>query len=618
MKHSKLLFPILFLIASIQYSQNLYSYHSPGISSHQYSRNLNESGVIKKVYVLPFILRETDLYTLYVLVNRMDIDSLKIKHENPGLYISGKFNTNYIKLYNDGTHGDEVAGDSIFTLNNISPSPSEYEWLNKNDFLTSCVSYFNSMVEGQIDFLIKLSNGTEFRETPAGWRTMPPEWVDIIHMKSSYPANLPKVVQVSDEIFATQYAVNIIVKPDEISPMLNLECSPVTKKFYSKFGDDYDFLIIDLNHLLNSEIPFNMEEGIRRTAQFLKTKDYDSGIVNKELFGTGRIFDRNSVVGSAGKLKGIIHIESKAMDNMAALNHEIMHNWGIFIKDLGTGHYSGIEYQGTAFGGQSNCNGVFTKIENIKDKTYRLTIDRATYPNSEKFNDLELYLAGFAGIDEVAFPIKSLVNASPFRVVSYGNISVFECEADSLIYITKDKLLAGLGERNPDVSQSQKSFKMCMIIPSYKQLSDVEFSFYDMLMRAYEKQQSPRINEQDNSITFYGATRTKASINTNVIGLPVSVNEINDNIGSEFILEQNYPNPFNPTTKIKYGLPKSVHVKLVIYDILGRTVKVLVNEFQNSGFYELNFNAVNLPSGIYYYRIQADEYSVTKKFVLLK
>jgi hypothetical protein len=86
----------------------------------------------------------------------------------------------------------------------------------------------------------------------------------------------------------------------------------------------------------------------------------------------------------------------------------------------------------------------------------------------------------------------------------------------------------------------------------------------------------------------------------------------------EYSLSQNYPNPFNPLTKIKYKLPKSSYVKMVIYDNLGGTIKVLVNEFQNAGSYELNLDATNLSSGVYYYRIQADEYSATKKLVLLK
>lgn len=87
---------------------------------------------------------------------------------------------------------------------------------------------------------------------------------------------------------------------------------------------------------------------------------------------------------------------------------------------------------------------------------------------------------------------------------------------------------------------------------------------------------------------------------------------------SEFSLSQNYPNPFNPVTKIKYEIPKSSYVKMVIYDNLGRTIKVLVDEFQNAGSYEINLNAINLSSGVYYYRIQADKYSATKKLILLK
>jgi photosystem II stability/assembly factor-like uncharacterized protein len=85
-----------------------------------------------------------------------------------------------------------------------------------------------------------------------------------------------------------------------------------------------------------------------------------------------------------------------------------------------------------------------------------------------------------------------------------------------------------------------------------------------------------------------------------------------------FSLSQNYPNPFNPTTKIKYQLPELSKVKLTIYDVLGREVKILVNEEKPTGNYEVEFDGTNLPSGIYFYRIEAGNFSATKKFVLLK
>ena len=87
---------------------------------------------------------------------------------------------------------------------------------------------------------------------------------------------------------------------------------------------------------------------------------------------------------------------------------------------------------------------------------------------------------------------------------------------------------------------------------------------------------------------------------------------------SSFNLCQNYPNPFNPTTKIKYQIPGLSKVKLTVYDVLGREVKTLVNEEKSAGNYEVEFDGTNLTSGIYFYKIETEKFSDTKKFVLLK
>ena len=83
-------------------------------------------------------------------------------------------------------------------------------------------------------------------------------------------------------------------------------------------------------------------------------------------------------------------------------------------------------------------------------------------------------------------------------------------------------------------------------------------------------------------------------------------------------LLQNYPNPFNPSTIIAYQIAKSGHVSLKIYDLLGREVKTLVNETKKPGNYKIEFNADNLPSGIYFYKIASNGYSSVKKMILLK
>ena len=106
----------------------------------------------------------------------------------------------------------------------------------------------------------------------------------------------------------------------------------------------------------------------------------------------------------------------------------------------------------------------------------------------------------------------------------------------------------------------------------------------------------------------------------------IGVNNISSEIPNSYMLYQNYPNPFNPVTKIKFELPKSTHVKLIIYDVLGREVATLINERLAPGTYEVNWDGTNYPSGVYFYKLivldpstgSGLRYSETKKMVLLK
>ncbi len=97
-----------------------------------------------------------------------------------------------------------------------------------------------------------------------------------------------------------------------------------------------------------------------------------------------------------------------------------------------------------------------------------------------------------------------------------------------------------------------------------------------------------------------------------------AVEELVHDLPEDFLLLQNYPNPFNPTTVISYALPAKVFVTLKIYDIFGREVETLVNENENAGIHSVTLDAHNLPSEMYFYRLQAGTYSATKKLILLK
>ncbi len=86
----------------------------------------------------------------------------------------------------------------------------------------------------------------------------------------------------------------------------------------------------------------------------------------------------------------------------------------------------------------------------------------------------------------------------------------------------------------------------------------------------------------------------------------------------EFLLVQNFPNPFNPGTKIRYSVPQSVLVQIKVFDALGNEIETLLNEEKPAGSYALNWNAASLPSGVYFYKMQAGNFVQTKKMILLK
>jgi len=99
--------------------------------------------------------------------------------------------------------------------------------------------------------------------------------------------------------------------------------------------------------------------------------------------------------------------------------------------------------------------------------------------------------------------------------------------------------------------------------------------------------------------------------------IPTSVDE-ETNIVDSFILAQNYPNPFNPSTTINFSIPKSTQVELTVFNMLGQKVKTLINENLPSGNHSVNFNALNLSSGIYLYQLKTPTVTKSQRMVLLK
>ncbi len=110
-----------------------------------------------------------------------------------------------------------------------------------------------------------------------------------------------------------------------------------------------------------------------------------------------------------------------------------------------------------------------------------------------------------------------------------------------------------------------------------------------------------------------GVIKIKLSFNASLL----NVNK-NDIIADKYCLFQNYPNPFNSSTKINFSIPKSTFIEIKVFDILGREVKTLVNDFKESGAYTIDFDAKGLPGGVYFVSMKADDYKSIKKIVYLK
>jgi len=155
-------------------------------------------------------------------------------------------------------------------------------------------------------------------------------------------------------------------------------------------------------------------------------------------------------------------------------------------------------------------------------------------------------------------------------------------------------------------------------------ITNSSYTFVGVNMDSHD----PLATTQFNAINFAVSGTNTSTTGLNIsdvlvdVGSPVvdAVDQGNENssLPTVYSLSQNYPNPFNPTTTIKFGIPKAGDVSLAVYDILGRKIAELINGNLTAGYHTVNFNATNLASGVYFYRIEAGDFVSVKKLMLLK
>ncbi len=180
------------------------------------------------------------------------------------------------------------------------------------------------------------------------------------------------------------------------------------------------------------------------------------------------------------------------------------------------------------------------------------------------------------------------------------------------VSVTDSTVIHNTGNFNLIISSIQSTNPVFTITPSTAIIAPSTSMVFSVTAHPTVQQQqtSGYLIFSDNSPNALDTVKVQISSVTSVV--------VPKNLPTKFSLEQNYPNPFNPSTTIAFGLPVASHVSLKIFDVLGREVKTIVNEFREPGVYKETFNANHLSSGLYFYQIRAGNFIQTGKMQLVK
>lgn len=232
------------------------------------------------------------------------------------------------------------------------------------------------------------------------------------------------------------------------------------------------------------------------------------------------------------------------------------------------------------------------------------SVDANVTSFSDVVSDTGLYTYRIRGYDvsnQSGYSNEASINVSIIPVELTSFIAELNSGKVNLLWKTASELNnAGFEIERKNINQEWESIGF--VVGNGTTTESQSYSFVDQTV---SKAPSP-ISYRLKQIDFDGTFEYSNEVSIVIIAL------------NDFILYQNYPNPFNPTTKIGFQLPKQTYVKISIINSLGEIVKTIVNELKQAGIYNIEFNGVDLPSGIYFYQISTPEYSNTKKMILLK
>lgn len=467
-------------------------------------------------------------------------------------------------LFDDGTHGDEMANDGVFSLGDV-----------KTNFSLGSKEFQRVHAELTADSSI----------------------VEVYY---------PSFFVVRDESFNVKQIDNNTISSDFTVAFFGLpdrgNIGSILRRFYGMFPDAYDFVLV-----YRERIP-------EWSGAYIAVKN--------DVKGIGRpLFNYCSEYGSGGHLQGILsfatHEEQLTADLNSTVMHEFGHRWGAYLSDPALPLSDGAHWynNSTIVGMMNNCCSPFVYVGNG-------TFAHYCSFRFNRFAPIELYTMGAFSKQELDSSGGVYVLLDP----NIGQTLNPQIPCDSIVSpaafmkVTSDTIAKIYGEREPSSSYAQKDFRTATILVTESKPTDEEICAWNRFLRHYSApydRNDPYGADWGGVPSFANYTAGRLS-NDFRIEIPTFVGQLRTAEPKACLLYQNFPNPFNPGTTISYQLPSVSFVSLKIFDVLGREVATLVNKVKQPGTHEVRWDASGMASGVYFYRLQAESFVETKKILLLR
>jgi hypothetical protein len=243
-------------------------------------------------------------------------------------------------------------------------------------------------------------------------------------------------------------------------------------------------------------------------------------------------------------------------------------------------------------------------VNNSASLTASITISSVADTGSRNFSVTNTLPGGGTSVQKI-FVVKNQLELNQ-RIVSFGNVKTGQYKDTTVTVIN-------YGNDTLKISSITSSHSAFTVRPTVKNIAPGQL-LVDTLRFA------PITVGVDSALVVIQSSAGSSPDTVKVSGVAIPATSVEElaELPTIFLLSQNYPNPFNPSTNIAFSLPIKSFVLLKVFDLLGREVATIVNDVKVAGSYNATFNAANMPSGVYFYRLQAGSFTETKKLVLLR